>query len=70
MLIVFVSTFGRNLNYPKPLLQAYTANQNIKIKAYLSISGNEKVYLESENLQTILFPISYFSQTDQLHKQK
>lgn len=60
-----LQAFSHNLNYEKVILHEWTLNDNTKMKASFLMFKNDEVYLQKDNSETVHFPFSDFSQSDQ-----
>ena len=64
-LLFSFEAFSHNINYQNIVLHEWSLNDNTKIKASFLMFKNEEVYLQKENAETVHFPLSQFSKSDQ-----
>lgn len=62
---ITIKSFSHNLNYDKVILHEWKVNENTKIKASFLMFKNDEVYLQKDNSETVHFPLSDFSASDQ-----
>ncbi len=65
LMAISIKSFSHNLNYDKVILHEWTVNENTKIKASFLMFKNDEVYLQKDNSETVHFPLTDFSSSDQ-----